>query len=501
MLHRVLSYLRRRPFRTAPCALAAVLLAGLVPAPAHAAEKGVVPEITWGGINNSTQDTIASHIADVGAKWVRVHTAWAEGEPSKGSYSSSALSRFDRGIALSRQSGAKVIVMVHQSPSWARDSSNIDAPPRNVADYANYVAFLANRYRGQVDAYEIWNEPNVGGYYVAPSQYGAMLKAAGAAVRAADANAKVLSGGLYTNDYGYLESVFASTPDVGAYFDGIGAHPYVWNLNPSAYFRDGNGRISATSFAGYRELRNTVRNRGGGDKPVWITEMGWATTSTGAGWGVSADAQAVLLSEAYRCLEQDAFVPVATYYNLRNNWFANNAENWDAQLGLMRTDWTKKPAYYALKAYSPGVGGCTYHDIHGDGTSTANGSAGTTASGTSTSTSTTGRAATAATKPSVVLRVRRARTGRTARIAARGGLVSVSGRIPTLKSGRVVVTFERRAAGRYRVASRTVARIASNGTFARVVRVARTGRWRVRAAVAKTATRPAALSRYAYLTL
>ena len=506
MPHRVRSYLRDHLPRRVSLALAVVLVAGFASAPAHAAEKGVVPEITWGGINSSTQDRIATHIGDLGAKWVRLHVSWAEGEPNKGSFSSSALSRFDRGISLSRQAGAKVIVMVHQSPSWARDSSNVNAPPRNVADYAAFVSFLANRWRGQVEAYEIWNEPNVGGYYVAPQQYGAMVKTAGAGIRVVDPTAKILTGGLYTNDYGYLEAVFASTPDVGAYFDVIGAHPYIWNINPGAYWRGGDGRIASTTFAGYRELRNTVRNRGGGDKPVWITEMGWSTTAAGAGWGVSAEAQAALLTEAYRCLEQDPFVQVATYYNLRNNWFQNDVEDWDAQLGLLRTDWTKKPGYHAFQGYNPGAGGCTYHDLAGaaaaPGTSPAPAPAPATASGTATTTATKAPARrTAARRLSLVLKVRRARTGRRAKIAARGGLVRVSGRIPTLKAGRVAVTFERRVGRRYRVVRRTIAKINSRGAFSRVVRVGRSGRWRVRGVVAKSRTRPALVSRHVYVTL
>jgi hypothetical protein len=493
----VRSYLRERRAPRVLAALAAALVASVVPATAHAAEKGVVSEITWGGVNSTTQDRDAAAAADLGAKWVRLHVSWAEGEPNRGSYSASALSRFDRGISLSRQNGAKVLVMVHQSPSWARDSSSVNSPPRDVADYARFVAYLANRWKGQVSAYEIWNEPNVGSYRVAPQQYGSMLKAAGPAIRAADPSARVLTGGLYTNDYDYLDAVFASTPDVGAYFDVIGAHPYVWNIPPAEYWRRGDGRMTSNSFSAYRELRNTVRARGGGDKPVWITEMGWATTSTGASWGVSPDQQASLLTQAYHCLEQDPFVEVAMTYNLRNNWFAGDAEDWDSQLGLMRSDWSPKPAYGAFKAYNPGGGGCTYREVGGSATGAGStfGNAATAASSVSTSASTATR------KLSLVLRVRKARMARRAKVAARGGLISVTGRLANRKSSRLRLTFERRGPSGYRVATRVTVPVSSKGTFSKLVRVRVSGRWRVRATLPKTATRAASVSRYVYVTV
>jgi hypothetical protein len=47
---------------------------------------------------------------------------------------------------------------------------------------------------------------------------------------------------------------------------------------------------------------------------------------------------------------------MAVWYNLRNNHWNDDADSWETQLGLMRTDFSKKPAYYAFKAYEPGLG-------------------------------------------------------------------------------------------------------------------------------------------------
>jgi hypothetical protein len=53
-------------------------------------------------------------------------------------------------------------------------------------------------------------------------------------------------------------------------------------------------------------------------------------------------------------------VQVAFWYNLRNEYWANDENSWVTQLGLMTTDFTPKPAYYAMKNVVPGGGGCVY---------------------------------------------------------------------------------------------------------------------------------------------
>jgi hypothetical protein len=86
------------------------------------------------------------------------------------------------------------------TPSWARADHRHDGPPDNLNDYANFVGALAQRYKGRVKAYEIWNEQNFsrewGGGQINPGAYVEMLKVAYARIKAADPNALVVSGAL-----------------------------------------------------------------------------------------------------------------------------------------------------------------------------------------------------------------------------------------------------------------------------------------------------------------
>ncbi len=78
------------------------------------------------------------------------------------------------------------------------------------------------------------------------------------------------------------------------------------------------------SFLAYREV-HAVMLANGDDKPIWMTELSWRTTSavcSEGAWagqkpeGVSEQQQATFLRQAYHCLAQDPYVQVALWFPL-----------------------------------------------------------------------------------------------------------------------------------------------------------------------------------------
>lgn len=320
------------------------------PAPARgpaAAEIGVVPDLTW-GTPRAEQDRTAATLKAVGSRWVRLSIEWARAEPVRGRYDKHAMRHYDRAIARAQASGQRIVIMVYTTPEWASGSGNENTPPRHPAAYARFVEFLAHRWAGEgLEAYEIWNEPNIARFWAprpSPRGYGALLKAAYPAVKRADPRAKVVFGGLSTNDYGFLERVYAS--GAGGSFDVMAVHPYTCRERPGKIDRSVTGRIQPSSFAGYREVRASMLGHGQ-DKPIWLTEFGW-TTSSGE-CGVSESTQASYIEGAVKVLALDPYVQVALWYNLRNNYWLRDADDYEARFGLLRTDFTRKPAFAAFK--------------------------------------------------------------------------------------------------------------------------------------------------------
>lgn len=355
MQHRMRPGSRPERVRRIRAALALTTICLLsLPALAHGAERALSVDLTWGIASNEFAPTGAA-IADTGARWVRLEFRWNEAEPSsKGNYDQNTIAKYDTAIDTALAAGSKVLVFVNGSPSWASGSRNRMAAPRNPADYADFIRFVATRYAGKVSAWEVWNEENTSRFWPSgpsPSAYVPLLKAAYPVVKAADPTALVVFGGVSQNDYAYIEGAYAA----GAkdYFDVMAVHPYPGPNPPESAWYE-NGRMAPGSFTGFTEVRKAMLARGD-DKPIWLTEFGWSTTTTES-WGVSPSQQADYLTRAYRLLEAYPYVHVAYWYNLRNNHWNDDADTWETQLGLMRTDFVKKPSYYAFKGYVPGAG-------------------------------------------------------------------------------------------------------------------------------------------------
>lgn len=339
------------------CLLAAFALLA-VARPAVAAEAGVVPAI------GQTVDGPAK-VADLGVGWVRLFMDWRDAQPEPGAFNEGYLAAYAADVAGYRARGAKVLIVVTSSPAWASGSPSSIAPPGNPADYAAFVGHAVAQIPG-VSAWEIWNEADDNLFWLngpdAPA-YAALLKAAYPAIKAANPSAIVVSTGLVGNDGDFLGQLY----DNGAQgsFDAVGVHTDTACLiaPPGSFYRELDGRVGRFAFTGYREVHHVMTQHGDGAKPIWMTELGWATSSTAANscregsqagtkpGGVTPAVQAKNLTDAYRCLAADPFVTVAMWFSLQDRP-GGTADN--AHLGLLRADGSAKPAYAALKAVRNG---------------------------------------------------------------------------------------------------------------------------------------------------
>jgi polysaccharide biosynthesis protein PslG len=350
--------------------LGVLLIAATSPSTAAAAEPGVVSDLNWGINETEKQQTVAA-MTDAKVRWTRLSLNWHDLEPSQGSYSSWWLADLDRSVQLAHDAGVKLILNLTDGPQWASGSTNRRAPPRDPEDVVPFLRFIADRYQGKVQAYEIWNEENLTYWWSPgpdPAGYTALLKAAYPAVKSADPSATVVFGGLNRNDYQFVEAAYAA--GAKGYFDVMAVHPFTCKSPTNYYWVDGNtetwigegsdpppsgsnARISKYPYLGYREVRRSMLAQGD-DKPIWFTEFGWSTASpTTSSCVVDEATQAQYLTQAFQIAEQDPYVQVALTYNLRE--FANPSTVWDNGFGLMRWGFTPKPAYYAFRDYASGA--------------------------------------------------------------------------------------------------------------------------------------------------
>jgi polysaccharide biosynthesis protein PslG len=150
------------------------------------------------------------------AKIVRSEVPWSALEPTgPGQIEPRALGFADRLVSDAATDGIHVIMVVDSTPCWASSApvSLLRActpgqpgqanawPPSNPADYATFVAYLAQRYGTRLAAIEVWNEPDQANqlYFAGPDKpqrYAAILRAAYPAIKQAKPNVPVLAGSL-----------------------------------------------------------------------------------------------------------------------------------------------------------------------------------------------------------------------------------------------------------------------------------------------------------------
>lgn len=335
------------------------------PAQAPAAQKGTVPDLTW-GISRSDMDRTVSLMQSAGVKWVRTNVGWNGIEPnSKGSYNSGYLSDIDYAIGKVRAAGIDVVMPVSDGvPCWASaDPSkncttkvyNKRYKPANMQDYADFFSFVANRYAAMgVHVYEVWNEPNLEWFWpsgVSPADYTNMLRAAYPAIKQGDPQATVMVGGVSQNDYDFIQGIYAAGGR--QYFDAMGSHIYP-NGDPYNCWNSSNGRKATDALCSVEEIRNVMVSNGDSAKEIWITEYGFSTCS--CSWGYSEAQQADYTKRGYYKFESYPYVRAVLQYNFRNTYFRNqDPGDWSAHLGLIRIDFSPKPAFEAFKSYQEGT--------------------------------------------------------------------------------------------------------------------------------------------------
>lgn len=335
---------------------ATALALALAGAPAQAVAPGVVIA-TSGGLTSQND----GFVAGLGVGWVRAFVPWSVFEPTPGRLNEQQLSALEAGLA-ALPHGTQVVLDVVDTPQWESGSANPVMAPHDPADYARFAGAMAKRLDGRVAAWEIWNEEDDSLWWASgpdPAAYAALLKAAYPAIKTADPKATVVLGGLTGNDYEFLSQLYAD--GAKGSFDAVGVHTDTAcnTLSPYEFLRNGrtDPRMNRWAFLGYRTVHEVMLEHGD-NSPIWMTELGWNTSTQMCDFGASAgrsaggvspQQQATFLLQAYHCLAQDPYVQVGIWYGLgESEPFGTPRDSY----GLLNTDLSPKPAYQALSEYA-----------------------------------------------------------------------------------------------------------------------------------------------------
>lgn len=228
-----------------------------------------------------------------GIRWVRADFSWGGVEWPQGNWH---FDHLDAIIEKAEQVGIQILPILNYDVPWASPAY------KNLDLWVEYVKRVVARYKDKLQYWEVWNEENLKGFWKDEpngADYATLLKISYETIKEIDPNLVVLYGGLA----GVPVDFFEKSLDAGAgdYFDVINIHPYRGALTT----RDRIDKFQSE----VRAFTEALKVRGLKERPVWITEMGWATPP------IFGDVNRRVVAAAIQRLYPDTLPRVAFFYD------------------------------------------------------------------------------------------------------------------------------------------------------------------------------------------
>ncbi|MBQ3427936.1 MAG: hypothetical protein IJH37_12485 [Clostridia bacterium] len=324
--------------------LVAAIAAAVTGLSANTAFAGGMGVCTHMGIGYDVSSNIAA-VEDGDIPWLRDECRWTSVEPTKGtkripdSLKNYMASVDEKGIN-------QLLILGYGNPVYGIERDSV-VPRQSNAEYysayLDYVRFTVNEVKDYVEAYEVWNEPNISmfNYNLAASgtDYAKLYLDTRAIIKELDPTARILCGcitGYSTTDLNYGKAIFdyiKTQGSVNALIDIFSIHLYT-------------GGSESKYAAGLSAWENVFDSYGfTGD--VCMTETGTSASYVSETVQASYIARHGVLWEKY--LADNGRNGEIFWYDLRND---QTGDAYEDNLGLTYSSYAPKPAYYAMKAYN-----------------------------------------------------------------------------------------------------------------------------------------------------
>jgi polysaccharide biosynthesis protein PslG len=267
-------------------------------------------------------------LRDMGVNWVRVSINWGDVETQPNVYD---WSYTDLVVSDLKARGMKILwILAYPPPFWSSTGDTNGVPDQHA--WERYVDAISKRYP-QVDAWEIWNEPNLDLFFKGSVwQYiDIVLKPASPIIRRNAPGSLIAAPGITHilqawPDFWMMQLKWFDALDT---FDVVSYHLYA--VSNVERFRKG---LSESKFLA-PSVRKVMEVSGLANKPFWLTEYGCDINENVGG-------------EAYQAECLVGMAQVMKDLPWVSGWFtyAMNDSSW----ALFRQDGSVRPAAAALKA-------------------------------------------------------------------------------------------------------------------------------------------------------
>ncbi len=241
-------------------------------------------------------DRILRRLANLRVGWIKLQASWEWLQPQSAGQFDQSFRLFQLHVQEADKRGFKILISIAKAPDWTRHSDRSeDGPPDDLNHFRWFIHSLLERVGPNIDAIEIWNEPNLkrewtGSRPISGASYMELFQVGYDAVRAYSPTMAIVTAGLAptgnrsgvtVDDRDFLRQMYQA--GLARYADvKIGIHPYSWG-NPPDFLCcnnvEGQGWDDQPQFF----FRQTIGDysgiiaANGDDAPMWVTEFGWAT--------------------------------------------------------------------------------------------------------------------------------------------------------------------------------------------------------------------------------
>ena len=282
----------------------------------------------------------------LGVSWLRMHpplgTKWFVVEPEKGQFAFN-----DEPIRFARAQGFFILGSLDSTPRWASSAPHdivselADGfrayPPNDISDWKRYVSRTVGHYKGIIDHWEVWNEPDSGGFLKLngplpelrkPETYVRLVESAYLAAKQANPKVTIVAGaGTGQPPSRWVEKLVKH--GILDYIDALSFHFYL------------DGRpgdvLDVTTGERVAELRTLINTVDGRDIPIWETESGYVLET--CGFQTSTD------ENSYCATPQESVAFIMRNYL---EWIGNGVDHWFFYHMFFpdRTDKTRLSAFF-----------------------------------------------------------------------------------------------------------------------------------------------------------
>jgi hypothetical protein len=282
-----------------------------------------------------------------GAKYVRKGIYWDSIETSPGVFNWTTTDAWINDMSARGFSMIVTVVWNNRDYEDIWDRAIVTEPGRQA--FANFASTLVTRYQSKNIIWEIWNEPNLRGFWhenaenrsntdAMAEEYTALVRVAAPAMKAANPNCKIVAGSisaLWTDSFNWFDRCI----EVGILtsgIDGISVHPYGFRWPELAMQQ------------GYAVIRQKMDANGASQMPIINSEVGFDEGYLMQRGFTTAN---VRDGQAWSFVRQNL---ADTMSNIRlTNWYELTDPVW----GVVNNDLSNRPTFTAAQVMTAQLNG------------------------------------------------------------------------------------------------------------------------------------------------